>query len=55
MNVLHVSPEITTLSEGLIALRTLEWPDTGVFSEVISQVAALLEDTVAALVFAFEE
>jgi len=55
MNVLHVSPEITTLSEGLIALRTLEWPDTGVFSEVISQVAALLEDTATALVLTLEE
>ena len=54
MDVLHVSPEITTLSEGLFALRTLEWPDTGVFSEVISQVAALLEDTVTALEFALK-
>ena len=50
-----MSPEVATLSEGLIALRTLEWPDAGVFPEVVSQVTALLEDTVTALVFALEE
>ena len=51
----HVEGEVVAPGESLVAEVTLERFVAGVFPEVISQVAALLEDTVAAFVFALKE
>lgn len=53
--VLHVAAEVAALRERLGALRTLERPHSGVLSEVVPQVATLLEDAVTTLNLAFEE
>ena len=55
MDILHVAAEIAALGECLGTLRATEWPQASVLSEVVSEIAALLEDTVAALVLTFEE
>ena len=54
VHVLEVATEVTTLSEGLLAHRTVERSLACVLSEVISQVAALLEDALACGMLAFE-
>ena len=50
-----MATQISTLGEVLRALGTLKWSLTSMLSEVVPEVAALLEDTVTALVLAFEE
>ena len=50
-----MAAQIATLGERFRAFWTLEWSLARMLPEVISEVATLLEDTVAALVLAFEE
>jgi hypothetical protein len=50
MNVLEVTAQVATLSEALRTLGTDERTQACVFPEVVSQVAALPEDGIAALV-----
>ena len=54
VNVLHMPSQIATLSEGLSAPRTLEGSLASVLPEMVAQVAALFENTVAPLELAFE-
>ena len=54
MNIFQVSTEISTLSEGLHALRACEWTLSCMFAEVISQIATLFEDGTTVRVPAFE-
>ena len=55
VHVLHMAAEVAALSERLVALGALERPHPGVLPEVVPQIAALLEDAVAAFVLALEE
>ena len=55
VNILHMTAQIAALRECFRALWALEWSLTRMLPEVIPEVATLLEDTVAALVLAFEE
>ena len=50
-----MAPQISTLGECFRASGTFKWPLASVLPEVIPEVAALLEDTVTALVLALEE
>ena len=50
-----MAAQITALCERFRAFWTLEWSLARMLPEVIPEVAAFLEDTVAALVLAFEE
>jgi hypothetical protein len=52
---LEVSPKISTLSEILAAVLARERSLTCMFSEMVSEIARLLEDTPAARVHALEE
>ena len=54
MHVLEVPAKVPALGEGLLAHRTVERSLTCVLTEMISQVAALLENTVASAMLAFE-
>lgn len=54
MNVLQVSAQIARLSEGFLAEGALERSQSGMLSEVVSEVAAFLEDATALRVPAFE-
>ena len=55
VHVLHMPAEVAALSECLVALGALERSHPGVLSEVVPQIAALLEDTVTAFVLTLEE
>ena len=55
VNILHMTAQITALRECFRALWALERSLTRMLPEVIPEVATLLEDTIAALVLAFEE
>ena len=50
-----MAAQISTLRERFVTSRALKRSLTSMLPEVIPEVAALLEDTVAALVLAFEE
>ena len=50
-----MAAQISTLCESFRAPGAFEWSLASMLSEVIPEVAALLEDTVTALVLAFEE
>ena len=50
-----MTAQIAALRECFRALWALEWSLARMLPEVIPEVATLLEDTVAALVLAFEE
>ena len=54
MHILEVASQVATLSEGLLAERTFEGPLACMLSEVVSQIAALLEHTSTARVLTFE-
>jgi hypothetical protein len=54
VHLLEMSAEISALCESLLAVLALEWPLPGVFSEVVSQIARLLEHTPATRVHALE-
>ena len=54
MQILVVTPKITTLGERFCTDLTFEWAVRGVLAEVIPQVTALAEDSMAALVLAAE-
>ena len=41
--------------EGLVTFGALEWSDSGMLPEVVTQIAALLEDAVTSFVLTFEE
>lgn len=55
VHILHVAAQIATLGKRFQAFWTLEWSLARMLPEVISEVAAFLEDTIASLVLAFEE
>ena len=55
VHILHVAAQVAALSERLVALGALERSDSGMLAEVVPEIAALLEDAVAALVLALEE
>ena len=55
VHVLQVPAQISALGKGLIAVLAGEGPLTSMFSEVISQVARLLENTSATFVHALEK
>ena len=55
VDVLHMTAEVTALSECFRALRAFERSQTGVLPVVVPQIATLLEDAVAALVVTLEE
>lgn len=52
--VFEVSAKIATLGEGLMAHRTVVGPLASMLAEVITQVTALLEDTLTVTVHTFE-
>lgn len=54
MDVFQVTPKIAALSEGLLAQSTGEGSLPSMLSEVVTEVAALLEDTLAPGMPAFE-
>jgi hypothetical protein len=54
VNIFEVAAEITALSECLVALLADKWPLPRVLSEVVPQIAGLLEHRVAAGVHTFE-
>ena len=54
MHVLQVSAQVSTLRESLLAERAPEGPHACVLAKVVSQVAALFEDTSALRVLALE-
>lgn len=54
MHVFEMTPQISALSEGFLAKGAGERPLTCVLAEVISEVAALFEDALAACVAAFK-
>ena len=55
MNIFHVTAEVAALREGLVTFGALEWSDSGMLPEVVTQIAALLEDAVTSFVLTFEE
>ena len=55
VHILHVAAQVAALSERLVALGALERSDSSMLAEVVSKIAALLKDAVAALVLALEE
>ena len=54
VHILHMTPQIATLGEGLFALWTLERSLARVLPEMVSEVAAFLENAVASFEFTFE-
>ena len=50
-----MSPKISTLREILAAVLTRKWSLARMFSEMVSEIARLLEDTAAARIHALEE
>ena len=54
VDVLHVPPEIAALGECLLAPWALEGPLASVLPEVVTEVAALLENAAAPFELAFE-
>jgi hypothetical protein len=55
VHLLEMSPEISTLCEILATVLAREWSLTRMFSEMVSKIARLLEDTAAARVHALEK
>jgi hypothetical protein len=55
VHLFEVSPKISTLSEILAAVLARERSLTCMFSEMVSEITRLLEDTAAARVHALEE
>ena len=55
MQILHVASDIPTLSECLLANRTLERPRFGVDAKVIPQIATLRKGAVTIIKHALEE
>ena len=55
MNIFHVAAKVSALREGLVTFRALEGSDSGMLTEVVTQIAALLEDAVTSFVLTFEE
>ena len=54
VDVLHVPPQIAALGEGLLAPWALEGSLASVLPEVVTEVAALLENAAAPFELAFE-
>ena len=53
--ILHMTPQITALRKRFPAFWALKWSLARMLPEMIPEVAAFFEDTVASLVLAFEE
>lgn len=49
-----MAAEIAALSKGLQAFRACEWALTGMFAEVVTQIAALFENRTTVRVATFE-
>ena len=50
-----MAAKVPALGERFVTFGALEWSYTGMFPEMIPQIAAFLEDAVATFVFALEE
>lgn len=55
VNILEMSPKVATLSKSLLTETAGEWSLTCMLSEMISQITALFEDTVASRVLTLEK
>ena len=55
MNILQMSAQVSTLSEGFLTKSTFKWSLTSMFPKVISQVAAFLEGTITPNELALED
>ena len=55
VNIFEMSPKVATLSKSLLTETAGEWSLTCMLSEMISQITALFEDTVASRVLTLEE
>ena len=55
VHILQMSAKVSTLSECFMAIATSEGSLAGVLSEVVSQIATLLENTVTAWILTAEE
>ena len=54
MDILKMSAKVATLSEGFLAKGTLKGAHTCMFAEMVTEVAAFLEDTAALRILALE-